>query len=127
MKAVLSRGEDRKIFAGAFCDQYDYPDGRPVHHPHHGSLYPLFGTGSEPDVCSRSHHSAMGISSHSELCFLGKIGRPDWQPQAPLLYFTVLLKCIGYSAHAQTPFQLGLIRFLYGFGTGALLPSVNSL
>lgn len=31
------------------------------------------------------------------------------------------------SAYAQTPLQLGLIRFLYGFGTGALLPSVNSL
>ena len=30
-------------------------------------------------------------------------------------------------ALAKTPIQLGILRFLYGFGTGALMPSINSL
>ena len=30
-------------------------------------------------------------------------------------------------AFVQSPLQLGILRFLLGFGTGALTPSVNSL
>ena len=31
------------------------------------------------------------------------------------------------SARSQNTLQLGIVRFFYGFGTGALMPSINSL
>ncbi|MFC3927654.1 multidrug efflux MFS transporter [Streptococcus caprae] len=71
--------------------------------------------------------SAMGISSILSSGFLGNIG--DRIGNHRLLLGALLYSFIMYllCAHAQTPLQLGLIRFCYGFGTGALLPSVNSL
>ena len=71
--------------------------------------------------------SAMGLSSILSSGFLGKIG--DQIGNHRLLLGALLYSFCMYwlSAQAQTPFQLGVIRFLYGFGTGALLPSVSSL
>lgn len=71
--------------------------------------------------------SAMGISSILSSGFLGKIG--DRVGNHRLLLAALTYSFIMYllCAHAATPLQLGIIRFLYGFGTGALLPSVNSL
>ncbi|MGT2801257.1 multidrug efflux MFS transporter [Streptococcus henryi] len=71
--------------------------------------------------------SAMGFSSMLSSSFLGKIGDKIGNHRLLLLAlfysFSMYLLC----AVAQTPLQLGILRFLYGFGTGALMPSINSL
>lgn len=71
--------------------------------------------------------SSMGFSSMISSSFLGKIGDNIGNHR-------LLLAALFYSfcmyisfAHAKIPLQLGLLRFMYGFGTGALMPSVNSL
>ncbi|MCI7677582.1 MAG: multidrug efflux MFS transporter [Streptococcus orisratti] len=71
--------------------------------------------------------SAMGFSSILSSSHLGKIGDRIGNHRlllVALFYsFTMYLLC----ALAKTPIQLGILRFLYGFGTGALMPSINSL
>ncbi|MGT2910494.1 multidrug efflux MFS transporter [Streptococcus cameli] len=71
--------------------------------------------------------SAMGISSIASSGFLGKIG--DRIGNHRLLIMALFYSFIMYwlCAQAKIPLQLGILRFFYGFGTGALLPSVNSL
>lgn len=71
--------------------------------------------------------SAMGFSSMLSSSTLGKIGDRIGNHRLLLLAlfysFTMYFLC----ALAKTPLQLGILRFLYGFGTGALMPSINSL
>ncbi|EFQ57889.1 multidrug efflux MFS transporter [Streptococcus downei] len=71
--------------------------------------------------------SSMGFSSMLSSSFLGKIG--DKIGNHRLLLIALFYSfCMYFSfAHAKTPLELGLLRFMYGFGTGALMPSVNSL
>ena len=47
-----------------------------------------------------------------------------------LFYSGLIVSAMGFSSLLSTPFlalQLGILRFAYGFGVGALMPSVNSL
>ncbi|GGE27630.1 multidrug efflux MFS transporter [Streptococcus himalayensis] len=71
--------------------------------------------------------SALGFSSMFSSPVLGKWG--DKIGNHRLLLMALLYSFImnWLNAHATTPLQLGIFRFFYGFGTGALLPSVNSL
>nr|WP_305114139.1 multidrug efflux MFS transporter [Streptococcus dysgalactiae] len=71
--------------------------------------------------------SAMGFSSLLSSSYLGKLG--DRFGNHRLLLVALLYSFIMYvmSALAQTSLQLGLLRFAYGFGVGALMPSINSL
>ena len=71
--------------------------------------------------------SAMGISSILTSGWMGKLG--DKIGNHRLLLLALLYSGILYifCALAQTPFQLGLLRFLFGIGTGALMPGVTAL
>ncbi|CAM3162885.1 multidrug efflux MFS transporter [Lactococcus hircilactis] len=71
--------------------------------------------------------SAVGLSAMLSASTLGKIG--DKYGSHRLILLGLLFSFAVYlpMAFVHTPLQLGLLRFLLGFGTGALMPSVNSL
>ena len=71
--------------------------------------------------------SAMGFSSLFSTPFLGKLGDRIGNHRLLLmgLFYSFLLYFLcGFAGSAL---QLGILRFAYGFGVGALMPSVNSL
>lgn len=71
--------------------------------------------------------SAMGFSSLLSTPFLGKVGDRIGNHRLLLmgLFYSFLLYFLcGFAGSAL---QLGILRFAYGFGVGALMPSVNSL
>ncbi|MFS1663182.1 MFS transporter [Streptococcus sp. zg-JUN1979] len=71
--------------------------------------------------------SAMVFSSMLSSSSLGKLGDRIGNHRLLLLalaYSFIMYLCCGL---ARTPLQLAILRFYYGFGTGALMPSVNSL
>lgn len=71
--------------------------------------------------------SSMGFSSMMSAGILGKLG--DKVGNHRLLVAAQIYSVIIYllCAHATSPLQLGLYRFLFGLGTGALIPGVNAL
>ncbi|CYX50873.1 major facilitator superfamily permease [Streptococcus suis] len=71
--------------------------------------------------------SLPGIASLVTSGYLGKIGDRIGNHRLLLIVLTYSLLINVFCVFAENPFQLGLLRFMYGFGTGALLPSVNSL
>ena len=71
--------------------------------------------------------SLPGMASLATSGYLGKLGDRIGNHRLLLMALTYSLLINVFCVFAENPFQLGLLRFLYGFGTGALLPSVNSL
>lgn len=71
--------------------------------------------------------SLPGMASLVTSGYLGKLGDRIGNHRLLLMALTYSLLINVFCVFAENPFQLGLLRFLYGFGTGALLPSVNSL
>lgn len=71
--------------------------------------------------------SLPGMASLVTSGYLGKLGDKIGNHRLLLMALAYSLLINVLCVFAQNPFQLGLLRFLYGFGTGALLPSVNSL
>ena len=71
--------------------------------------------------------SSMGFSSMMSAGILGKLG--DKVGNHRLLVAAQIYSVIIYllCAHATSPLQLGLYRFLFGLVTGALIPGVNAL
>ena len=71
--------------------------------------------------------SSMGFSSMMSAGVMGKLG--DKVGNHRLLVAAQIYSIIIYllCAHATSPLQLGLYRFLFGLGTGALIPGVNAL
>ena len=71
--------------------------------------------------------SAMGVSSMLFSGWMGKLG--DRIGNHRLLLIALLYSGCLYilCAQAQSPLQLGILRFLFGIGTGALLPGVSAL
>ncbi|MFZ7333945.1 multidrug efflux MFS transporter [Streptococcus pluranimalium] len=71
--------------------------------------------------------SAMGFSSMISSSRLGKAG--DRIGNHRLILMGLLYCSIIYLflARSETSLELGIWRFLFGFGTGALMPSVNAL
>ena len=71
--------------------------------------------------------SSMGFSSMMSAGVMGKLG--DKVGNHRLLVAAQIYSVIIYllCAHATSPLQLGLYRFLFGLGTGALIPGVNAL
>ena len=71
--------------------------------------------------------SAVGLSEMLSSGTLGKIG--DKIGSHRLIFIGLIYSLIVYvpMAFVKTPLQLGILRFLLGFGSGALVPSVNSL
>lgn len=71
--------------------------------------------------------SALGFSSMLSSSTLGKIGDRIGNHRLLLIALFYSFSMYFFCALAQTPLQLGMLRFLYGFGVGALMPSINSL
>lgn len=71
--------------------------------------------------------SSMGFSSLMSSSTLGKIGDRIGNHRLLLMALFYSFVMYFFSALAQTSLQLGLLRFAYGFGVGALMPSINSL
>lgn len=71
--------------------------------------------------------SAMGVSSMLFAGWMGKLG--DRIGNHRLLLIALFYSGCLYMlcAQAQNPLQLGILRFLFGIGTGALLPGVSAL
>ena len=71
--------------------------------------------------------SSMGFSSMMSAGVMGRLG--DKLGNHRLLVAAQIYSVIIYllCAHATSPLQLGLYRFLFGLGTGALIPGVNAL
>ena len=71
--------------------------------------------------------SSMGFSSMMSAGIMGKLGDKVGNHRL-LVVAQVYSVCIYLlCANATSPFQLGCYRFLFGLGTGALIPGVNAL
>lgn len=71
--------------------------------------------------------SAMGVSSLLSSSTLGKLGDRIGNHRMLLMALFYSFIMYFFTALATTSLQLGLLRFAYGFGVGALMPSINSL
>lgn len=71
--------------------------------------------------------SAVGLSAMMSSSTLGKIGDKYGAHRLILIGLVFSFAMYLPMAFVKTPLQLGLLRFMLGFGTGALMPSVNSL
>lgn len=71
--------------------------------------------------------SALGFSSMLSSSTLGKIGDRIGNHRLLLIALFYSFSMYVLCALAQNSLQLGIARFLYGFGTGALMPNINSL
>ncbi|MGT2739669.1 multidrug efflux MFS transporter [Streptococcus pantholopis] len=71
--------------------------------------------------------SALGFSSLLSSSYLGKLGDKIGNHRLLLSALFYSFSLYFLCALAQTVLQLGILRFLYGFGVGALMPSINSL
>lgn len=71
--------------------------------------------------------SALGFSSMLSSSTLGKIGDRIGNHRLLLIALFYSFSMYVLCALAQNSLQLGIVRFLSGFGTGALMPSINSL
>ena len=71
--------------------------------------------------------SSMGFSSMMSAGVMGKLG--DKLGNHRLLILAQMYSVIIYllCASATSPLELGLYRFLFGLGTGALIPGINAL
>ncbi|KXT78356.1 Multidrug resistance efflux pump PmrA [Streptococcus sp. DD13] len=71
--------------------------------------------------------SAMGISSMLSSAVLGKFGDRIGNHRLILIALSYCTLIYLLMALAKDPIQLGILRFLFGFGTGSLMPSVSAL
>lgn len=71
--------------------------------------------------------SIAGVSAIISSPTLGKIG--DRIGNQKVLMFGLILSflCFIPMGFVKTPFQLGALRFILGFSTGALMPSINTI
>ena len=71
--------------------------------------------------------SSMGLSSMMSSGVMGRLG--DKVGNHRLLIVAQAYSALIYllCANASTPLELGLYRFLFGLGTGALVPGINAL
>ena len=74
-----------------------------------------------------SAQSILGFSSMLSSSTLGRIGDRIGNHRLLLIALFYSFNMYVLCALAQNSLQLGIVRFLYGFGTGALMPSINSL
>lgn len=70
--------------------------------------------------------SSVGLSAMMSSGILGRIG--DKIGSHRLIIIGLVYSFLIYlpMAFVKTPLQLGILRFMLGFGSGALMPSVNS-
>ncbi len=71
--------------------------------------------------------SISGVSAVFSSPLLGKLGDRIGNQKVLMWGLVLSFICLVPMAFVKTPFQLGFLRFLMGFSTGALMPSVNTL
>lgn len=71
--------------------------------------------------------SVSGLSAFFASPRLGRLGDRYGNQNLLIGGLIGLMCCILPMSIVQTPFQLGFLRFLLGFSTGALMPSINSI
>lgn len=71
--------------------------------------------------------SIAGVSAIISSPTLGKIGDKIGNHKVLLGGLVLSFFCFIPMGFVKTPFQLGALRFLLGFSTGALMPSINTL
>ncbi|MGO3838492.1 MAG: multidrug efflux MFS transporter [Vagococcus sp.] len=71
--------------------------------------------------------SIAGVSTFISAPILGKLGDKVGNQRILFRGLILSLICILPMAFVQTPLQLGMLRFMMGFSTGALMPSVNTI
>lgn len=71
--------------------------------------------------------SVSGVSAILSSPTLGRIGDRVGNHKVLLFGLVLSLLCFIPMGFVTSPFQLGLLRFLLGFSTGALMPSINTL
>ncbi|HLQ39458.1 MAG TPA: multidrug efflux MFS transporter [Tetragenococcus sp.] len=71
--------------------------------------------------------SASGVSAVVASPALGRLGDRLGSHRVLLIGLFVSLICFIPMGFAQSPLQLGILRFLLGFSTGALMPSINTI
>ncbi|MHC5218230.1 multidrug efflux MFS transporter [Enterococcus sp. LJL128] len=71
--------------------------------------------------------SVAGVSAIISSPSLGKLGDKIGNHKVLLGGLLLSFLCYVPMAFVQTPFQLGALRFMLGFSTGALMPSINTL
>ena len=71
--------------------------------------------------------SSMGLSSMMSAGIMGRLG--DKVGNHRLLILAQVYSAVIYvlCANATSPFELGVYRFLFGLGTGALVPGINAI
>lgn len=127
-KDVISRVSNRQILLGLFITsfilQISVQSIAPIL-----TLYirELNGSSGNLMMISGFIVSAVGLSAMLSSGVLGKLG--DKIGSHRLIIIGLIYSFIIYlpMAFVKTPLQLGLLRFMLGFGSGALMPSVNSL
>lgn len=71
--------------------------------------------------------SVSGVSAILSSPTLGRIGDRVGNHKVLLFGLVLSLLCFIPMGFVSSPFQLGVLRFLLGFSTGALMPSINTL
>lgn len=71
--------------------------------------------------------SISGVSAVFSSPKLGKLGDKIGNQKVLLAGLTLSFCCYLPMAIVATPLQLGILRFILGFSTGALMPSINTL
>ncbi|WP_280738933.1 MULTISPECIES: multidrug efflux MFS transporter [unclassified Enterococcus] len=71
--------------------------------------------------------SVAGISAVFSSPLLGELGDRFGSHKILLAGLVMAFFCYLPMTFVKTPFQLGVLRFLLGFSTGALMPSINNL
>ena len=71
--------------------------------------------------------SIAGVSAVLSSPKLGKLGDKIGNHKVLLAGLVLSFCCYLPMAFVQTPLQLGILRFILGFSTGALMPSINTL
>lgn len=71
--------------------------------------------------------SAAGVSAIFSSPILGRLGDKIGNHKILIVGLLLSMLCYIPMAFVKTPFQLGLLRFILGFSTGALMPSINTL
>ncbi|MEA4829895.1 MAG: multidrug efflux MFS transporter [Enterococcus thailandicus] len=71
--------------------------------------------------------SVAGVSAVLSSPKLGKLGDKIGNHKVLLAGLVLSFCCYLPMAFVQTPLQLGILRFILGFSTGALMPSINKL